>query len=83
MRVALTEDQITAYTALLVAAEAAYHSLMIGGAAVEFTDQNGEKIRYSGAKRSDLLAYINWLRSLLGMCPFGGVAVSRPAGVIV
>lgn len=79
---ALTPEEIAIYTANLEAAEKAYHSLMIGGAAVEFTDQNGEKIRYSSANRTALLTYIQQLRNMLGMCPFLGNIVCRPAGVI-
>lgn len=77
----LTQEEITRYTAWLTQAETAYNSLMAGGAAVEFKDQNGESIRYSSANRGNLLAYINQLRAALGMCAFMG-GVSRPAGVI-
>lgn len=78
---ALSSEEITKYTAWLNSAETAYNSLMIGGAAVEFKDQNGETIRYSTSNAGRLLAYINQLRSMLGMCAFMG-GVSRPAGVI-
>lgn len=78
---ALTEAEIAKYTARLEKAEEAYDSLMIGGAAVEFRDQNGELIRYSRANAGNLLSYINQLRAMLGMCAYMG-GVSRPAGVI-
>ncbi len=78
----LTEDEKTRYAALLVEAEAAYHSLMMGGHVVSFQDQNQEAVRYSAANSADLLRYINWLRDLLGMCPFGIMRPSRPAGVL-
>jgi hypothetical protein len=78
----LTEQERIKYQSLLEAAESAYHSLIIGGQAVDFTDQNGERIRYSAGNRGDLLNYINWLRSLLGLCPFALSRVARPAGVI-
>lgn len=58
-------------------AEAAYHALMIGGAVAEFTDQNGEKVRYTAAKKHDLLAYIEWLKGQLGLA----VAPSGPMRV--
>lgn len=77
----LTDADRTRYIALLEAAEAAYHSLMIGGQPVDFQDQNGERIRYSAANPGRLLTYINWLRSVLGMCPFVMPSVARPAGV--
>ena len=78
----LTEEDRVKYTALLNGAEAAYHSLMMGGHVVSFQDQNQEAVRYSAANSADLLRYINWLRDLLGMCPFGIMRPSRPAGVL-
>lgn len=81
MRCELTPEDRAKYTENLRLAEAAYHSLMIGGAVADFTDQNGERVRYTSARKPDLLNYINWLRGQLGMCPFGLAAVSRPAGV--
>lgn len=77
----LTAEERTRYAALLTEAETAYHSLMIGGQAVDFQDQNGERIRYTAANGTRLLSYINWLRGLLGMCPFVVPSVLRPAGV--
>lgn len=77
----LTEEEKTKYTAWLEAAEEAYNSLMTGGQAVDFTDQNGERIRYTAANASRLLGYINWLRNALGLCPFGLMNTGRPAGV--
>lgn len=44
-----------------------YHLLLTGQAVVEVQDQNGEKIRYTGARKSDLAAYIATLASLLGV----------------
>ena len=78
----LTEDEKTRYAALLVEAEAAYHSVLMGGKVVDFQDQNGERVRYASSNAADLLRYINWLRDLLGMCPFGIMRPSRPAGVL-
>ena len=79
---ARTPEEIEEIKARIKRAEDAYETLMLGGAAVEFTDQNGERIRYSGARKSDLLAYINYLRGLLDMEPFGYGRAVRPAGVI-
>jgi hypothetical protein len=39
-------------------AENALHDLNIGRQVVEVTDQNGERIRYAQATRSELRAYI-------------------------
>lgn len=78
----LTPEERARYQALLTEAEAAYHSVMIGGKVVDFQDQNGERVRYSSANGANLLNYINWLRSLLGQCPFGLMPVDRPAGVL-
>lgn len=78
----LTELERVKYTQLLQQAEQAYHSLLIGGQAVDYTDQNGERIRYTSGSRGDLLNYINWLRSMLGLCPFGLLRTARPAGVL-
>lgn len=75
------EDRVR-YTALLAEAEAAYHSVMIGGQVVDFSDQNGERVRYSAANAGRLHAYINGLRSLLGLCPYMLPHVSPPAGVL-
>lgn len=78
----LTEAEKIKYTALLTEAETAYHSLMLGGMAVSFQDQNGESIRYSSANRASLLNYINWLRGLLDLGPYGMMQPGRPAGVL-
>lgn len=77
---ALTPQQIATYTAQLQEAESAYHSVMVGGSVREFTDQNGEKIVYSGANRTALIGYINYLRSLLGLGPMQGL-ITAPMGV--
>jgi hypothetical protein len=79
--VALTADEITQYTEYLTAAEKAYHSLVLGGQARVFVDQNGERIEYTSANRASLLAYIQQLRDALGKGPFLAVSVCRPAGV--
>ena len=45
----------------------AYRGLMIGGAIAELTDQNGEKLRFTPAKKGDLLNYIRFLEMKLGI----------------
>jgi len=42
----------------LTEAEAAYHDLLIGKAAVEVRDSNGETVRYTSANRAALASYI-------------------------
>jgi hypothetical protein len=79
----LSPAEIASYKQSLSEAERAYHSLMIGGGVREFTDQNGERVAYSGANRTGLLQYINYLRSLLGMAAFTGGYSARPAGIIL
>lgn len=39
-------------------AEAAYHALVTGKAAVELRDSNGETVRYTAPNRAALAAYI-------------------------
>ncbi len=77
----LTDAERADYTAKLQQAEASYHSLMLGQGVREYTDQNGERIAYTASSRRDLLNYINYLRSLLGLCPFAGGVSGPPAGV--
>lgn len=50
----------------LMEADAAYHSLSIGGGVRAVTDENGERIEYTMANRANLLAYI---RTLAPQCP--------------
>ena len=53
--------------AMLAQAEEAYHSLMIGQGVAEFQDQNGERVRYTQASKTNLYNYILSLRSELGL----------------
>lgn len=46
----------------LAEAQAAYHDLQLGKAVRVYVDQNGERVEYSVANRSALLAYINDLK---------------------
>lgn len=47
----------------LVAAEQAYHSLMIGESVVELRDQSGEMLRFTQANASRLKIYIAELKA--------------------
>lgn len=49
----------------LDAALAAYHKLQIGESARVVVDQNGERIEYTAANRSQLWAYIQMLQDLI------------------
>jgi len=49
----------------LIEARAAYHDLMTGGAVVEVTDQNGERMKYKPADAAKLSVYITRLESQL------------------
>lgn len=51
--------------AMLDEAEKAYHSLMTGTAVVEFTDQNGDKVRFQQSNRQNLYMYIQTIRKAL------------------
>lgn len=62
---ALTSEQRALYTARKTAAEAAYHSLLLGTQARVVVDQNGERVEYTAANRSALKAYIQELTDLL------------------
>lgn len=57
-------------------AEAAYHKLMTGRAAVEFRDSNGELVRYQTANAGRLAAYIHSLKVKLGMVCSGPMTVT-------
>lgn len=48
-------------------AEAALHKLMIGRSARVIVDQNGERVEYSAANRARLQAYIDQLKTELGL----------------
>lgn len=50
----------------IAAAKDAYHRLMIGEAAVSFTDQNGESVTYKAANAALLASYIMQLESQQG-----------------
>ena len=61
-------------------AKAAYHSLMTGTAVVEVVDQNGERVRFNPAKKSDLYAYIMSLENQLPCSQLPLCAPKGPAG---
>ena len=73
---ACEQPDIEALKALLAQARAAYHKLMTGRAAVEITDQNGEKVRFTAAKKQDLYNYILQLEAAI--CPGSAARANRP-----
>lgn len=54
-----------------------YHNLVTGQATRVFVDQNGERVEFVSANKSDLLAYITSLEGQLGCGPTP--AANRPA----
>lgn len=68
---ALTDQQ------RLEQAEQAYHELQTGQSVRVFVDQNGERIEYTAAKKSDLYGYIIQLRGRIAPL---AVDMPRPIG---
>lgn len=70
----MTTEEIQA---LLVEANAAYHSLQIGTSARVVVDGDGQRVEYTVANRADLYAYILRLQGMLppvAPVPYGGPA---------
>jgi hypothetical protein len=57
-------------------AQAAYHTVLIGGQPTVVVDQNGERVEYSRSNPAALLKYINYLQAqinlLMGVAVTGG-----------
>lgn len=53
-------------------AEKAYHDLLTGCALRVVVDRNGERVEFTGANRQMLKAYIDELRTALGLNPTSG-----------
>lgn len=60
---------------LLAEAELAYHKLLTGRSMVEFRDQNGELMRYTQPSATRLAAYIQQLKTQLGVSSAGPMRV--------
>ncbi len=73
--ICLTSEQRTLLTARLAEAEAAYHSIMLGGGVKVFVDQNGERIEYQSGNIRQLSGYIQGLKQQLGLVPAGPMSV--------
>ena len=63
----LTPAERALYTTRLAEAETAYHTLVTGGGAKVFVDQNGERIEYQAGSIRGLTSYIAFLRNALGL----------------
>jgi hypothetical protein len=62
----------------LVEAESAYHDLLTGKGVRAFTDQNGERVEYSAANPSKLLAYIAWLKAQIAAAAGYATEITGP-----
>ncbi len=62
----------------LVEAEAAHHDLIMGRGVRAFTDQNGERVEYTQANPTKLLAYIGELRAQIAALSGVGPQVTGP-----
>ena len=56
----------------LAEAEKAYHDLMTGRALRVVVDRNGERVEFTATNRQMLKAYIDELRTQLGLNPASG-----------
>lgn len=70
--------QIEALKKLLEDALKAYHNLLTGKMARVFVDQNGERVEFTAAKKTDLYNYIQQLKAELGYPGCGSAANSAP-----
>jgi gpW len=64
---ALTPEEQVALTQQLADATLAYHQLMIGRSASTVVDQNGERVTFTAANADLLKAYIEDLKTQLGL----------------
>ena len=68
--------------ARLQEARAAYHSLLTGTMARVVVDQNGERVEFTAARKSDLYAYIQELQSQVPCDSSLVQNLSSPAGFL-
>jgi len=67
----------------LAEAQAAYHTLQVGGAARVIVDQNGERVEFMASSKGNLYNYIMSLKAQLGQfSPACGGVPLRPAGFV-
>ncbi len=82
MTLTLTPEQRILYEARLKEAELAYHALMTGSSARVVVDQNGERVEFTSARKTDLYNYIASLQQALGICSPIATLPGRPASFI-
>lgn len=68
----------------LADAQAAYHRLMVGGAARVVVDQNGERVEFTSVSASSLFAYITSLKQQIAALSPSTCAppINRPIGFL-
>lgn len=73
----LTPAETVLYQARLTEAQKAYHQLVTGQSARVVVDQNGERVEFTAARKTDLYNYIASLQSALGIgSPFASLPKS-------
>jgi hypothetical protein len=73
---------IEALKGYLREAEAAYNDLLTGKLVREFTDQNGERVTYTAARKGDLLNYIVELQGKINGTIPCGARTTEPLRII-
>lgn len=76
--ITLTPEARALLVKQLAEAEAAYHTLQIGGSARVVVDQNGERVEFMSSNKGNLYNYIISLKAQLGM--FSAACGGRPLG---
>lgn len=79
----MTPEARQGYERQLKEAQAAYHNLLIGGSARVVVDQNGERVEFTVARKTDLYNYILQLQGILGICVPAMALPGRPATFIM
>lgn len=70
----LTPAETLLYQARLTEAQKAYHQLVTGQSARVVVDQNGERVEFTAARKTDLYNYIASLQAALGVpSPFAAL----------
>jgi gpW len=64
----LTAQQQVTLQQQITDAETAYHNLMTGRMARVVVDQNGERVEFAAARKSDLYTYIQQLKAQMPSC---------------
>lgn len=83
----LTPEQCTVLQDKLTDATSQYHSLVTGTAARVVVDQNGQRVEFTSANRTNLLSYISMLQGQINACCGGAASPAlfqavRPMGFL-